>query len=84
MKMKGVRTIPVRALLCSYKCLNTQGHSYYGVATRITQGHWKGAIRQLNHYHISFLVLKLSALISICTNLTKDLNTKMHFLFVTH
>ncbi|XP_039248635.2 leucine-rich repeat-containing protein 69-like [Styela clava] len=24
--------IPVRALLCSYKCFNTPGHGYYGVA----------------------------------------------------
>ncbi|XP_059154431.1 leucine-rich repeat-containing protein 69-like [Physella acuta] len=24
--------IPVRALLCSYKCFNSTGHSYYGVA----------------------------------------------------
>uniref|UniRef100_A0A671V0N0 Leucine rich repeat containing 69 n=1 Tax=Sparus aurata TaxID=8175 RepID=A0A671V0N0_SPAAU len=30
MKMTSVRVVPVRALLCSYKCLNTQGHSYYG------------------------------------------------------
>ncbi|XP_030267239.1 leucine-rich repeat-containing protein 69 isoform X2 [Sparus aurata] len=34
MKMTSVRVVPVRALLCSYKCLNTQGHSYYGIATR--------------------------------------------------
>uniref|UniRef100_A0A672YUR6 Leucine rich repeat containing 69 n=1 Tax=Sphaeramia orbicularis TaxID=375764 RepID=A0A672YUR6_9TELE len=26
--------IPVRALLCSYKCFNTSGHAYYGVASR--------------------------------------------------
>jgi hypothetical protein len=25
-------TIPLRALLCSYKCFNSAGHSYYGVA----------------------------------------------------
>ncbi|KAK3770937.1 hypothetical protein RRG08_032871 [Elysia crispata] len=25
-------TIPVRALLCSYKCFNAAGHNYYGVA----------------------------------------------------
>ncbi|XP_035848714.1 leucine-rich repeat-containing protein 69 isoform X1 [Sander lucioperca] len=34
MKMRSSQTIPVRALLCSYKCFNTDGHSYYGVATR--------------------------------------------------
>lgn len=34
MKMTSVRVVPVRALLCSYKCLNTLGHSYYGIATR--------------------------------------------------
>uniref|UniRef100_A0A4W6CKB0 Leucine rich repeat containing 69 n=1 Tax=Lates calcarifer TaxID=8187 RepID=A0A4W6CKB0_LATCA len=34
MKMKSSLTIPVRALLCSYKCFNTDGHPYYGVATR--------------------------------------------------
>uniref|UniRef100_A0A3B4U621 Leucine rich repeat containing 69 n=1 Tax=Seriola dumerili TaxID=41447 RepID=A0A3B4U621_SERDU len=34
MKMRSSLTIPVRALLCSYKCFNTDGHSYYGVATR--------------------------------------------------
>ncbi|XP_041812007.1 leucine-rich repeat-containing protein 69 [Chelmon rostratus] len=34
MKMRNALTIPVRALLCSYKCFNTDGHSYYGVATR--------------------------------------------------
>nr|XP_040044913.1 leucine-rich repeat-containing protein 69 [Gasterosteus aculeatus aculeatus] len=34
MKMRSSKTIPVRALLCSYKCLNTDGHSYYAVATR--------------------------------------------------
>ncbi|KAK6491466.1 leucine-rich repeat-containing protein 69 [Huso huso] len=27
-----INTIPVRALLCSYKCFNQQGHDYYGVA----------------------------------------------------
>ncbi|XP_073318962.1 leucine-rich repeat-containing protein 69 [Pagrus major] len=34
MKMTSVRTVPVRALLCSYKCFNTEGHSYFSVATR--------------------------------------------------
>ncbi|KAM7373157.1 hypothetical protein PAMP_008033 [Pampus punctatissimus] len=34
MKMRSSLTIPVRALLCSYKCFNTDGHSYYGVASR--------------------------------------------------
>ncbi|XP_008305017.1 leucine-rich repeat-containing protein 69 [Stegastes partitus] len=34
MKMRSLLTVPVRALLCSYKCFNTDGHSYYGVATR--------------------------------------------------
>ncbi|XP_071356693.1 leucine-rich repeat-containing protein 69 isoform X2 [Trachinotus anak] len=34
MKMRSSLTIPVRALLCSYKCFNTDGHSFYGVATR--------------------------------------------------
>ncbi|XP_076611423.1 uncharacterized protein lrrc69 [Chaetodon auriga] len=34
MNMRNALTIPVRALLCSYKCFNTDGHSYYGVATR--------------------------------------------------
>uniref|UniRef100_A0A3P8T0U7 Leucine-rich repeat protein SHOC-2 n=1 Tax=Amphiprion percula TaxID=161767 RepID=A0A3P8T0U7_AMPPE len=34
MKMKTLLTVPVRALLCSYKCFNREGHSYYGVATR--------------------------------------------------
>ncbi|XP_034560874.1 leucine-rich repeat-containing protein 69 isoform X2 [Notolabrus celidotus] len=34
MKMRSSQTIPVRAPLCSYKCLNTNGHSYYGVASR--------------------------------------------------
>lgn len=24
--------VPVRALLCSYKCFNKDGHDYYGVA----------------------------------------------------
>ena len=24
--------VPVRALLCSYKCFNSKGHDYYGVA----------------------------------------------------
>ncbi|XP_028255895.1 leucine-rich repeat-containing protein 69 [Parambassis ranga] len=33
MKMKTSLTVPVRALLCSYKCFNTDGHYYYGVAT---------------------------------------------------
>ncbi|XP_047462018.1 leucine-rich repeat-containing protein 69 [Mugil cephalus] len=33
-KMKSLLTIPVRALLCSYKCFNAEGHSYYGVGTR--------------------------------------------------
>lgn len=33
-KMKSMPTIPVRALLCSYKCFNSDGHAYYGVATR--------------------------------------------------
>uniref|UniRef100_A0A3Q3E7P1 Uncharacterized protein n=1 Tax=Labrus bergylta TaxID=56723 RepID=A0A3Q3E7P1_9LABR len=28
------KTIPVRALLCSYKCFNEGGHSYYGVVSR--------------------------------------------------
>lgn len=31
MKMKNKLIIPVRALLCSYKCFNSGGHSYYGV-----------------------------------------------------
>ncbi|KAM6903826.1 LOW QUALITY PROTEIN: uncharacterized protein lrrc69 [Lycodopsis pacificus] len=34
MKMRSLQTIPVLAHLCSYKCLNMDGHSYYGVATR--------------------------------------------------
>nr|XP_020462548.1 leucine-rich repeat-containing protein 69 isoform X2 [Monopterus albus] len=34
MKMRSAQTVPVRARLCSYKCFNTDGHSYYGVATR--------------------------------------------------
>uniref|UniRef100_A0A3Q3M7R8 Leucine rich repeat containing 69 n=1 Tax=Mastacembelus armatus TaxID=205130 RepID=A0A3Q3M7R8_9TELE len=34
MKMRSLQTIPVRALLCSYKCFNTDGHCYYGVVTR--------------------------------------------------
>ncbi|XP_035039608.2 leucine-rich repeat-containing protein 69 [Hippoglossus stenolepis] len=34
MRIKSSLTIPVRALLCSYKCFNTEGHSYYGVAIR--------------------------------------------------
>ncbi|XP_062266329.1 leucine-rich repeat-containing protein 69 isoform X2 [Platichthys flesus] len=34
MKMRSSLNIPVRALLCSYKCFNTEGHSYYGVAIR--------------------------------------------------
>ncbi|XP_045915029.1 leucine-rich repeat-containing protein 69 isoform X2 [Micropterus dolomieu] len=29
MKIRSSLTIPVRALLCSYKCFNTDGHSYY-------------------------------------------------------
>ncbi|XP_053190616.1 leucine-rich repeat-containing protein 69 [Scomber japonicus] len=37
MKMRNSFTIPVRALLCSYKCFNTDGHSYYGVASRKIQ-----------------------------------------------
>uniref|UniRef100_A0A672FZR3 Leucine rich repeat containing 69 n=1 Tax=Salarias fasciatus TaxID=181472 RepID=A0A672FZR3_SALFA len=32
--VKTLLTVPVRALLCSYKCFNTDGHSYYGVLTR--------------------------------------------------
>ncbi|XP_042290564.1 leucine-rich repeat-containing protein 69 [Thunnus maccoyii] len=39
MKMKSLLTIPVRVLLCSYKCFNTDGHSYYGVASRKIQVH---------------------------------------------
>ncbi|XP_022065368.2 leucine-rich repeat-containing protein 69 [Acanthochromis polyacanthus] len=34
MKMKTLLTVPVRALVCSYKCFNREGHSFYGVATR--------------------------------------------------
>ncbi|XP_068189644.1 leucine-rich repeat-containing protein 69 [Antennarius striatus] len=34
MKMRSTKTIPVRVLLCSYKCFNMDGHSYYGVARR--------------------------------------------------
>ncbi|KAM9340447.1 uncharacterized protein lrrc69 [Symphorus nematophorus] len=34
MKIRSSLNIPVRALLCSYKCFNAEGHSYYGVATR--------------------------------------------------
>uniref|UniRef100_A0A672YV23 Leucine rich repeat containing 69 n=1 Tax=Sphaeramia orbicularis TaxID=375764 RepID=A0A672YV23_9TELE len=34
MHMKSSLIIPVRALLCSYKCFNTSGHAYYGVASR--------------------------------------------------
>ncbi|KAG7500627.1 leucine-rich repeat-containing protein 69 [Solea senegalensis] len=34
MKVRSSLTIPVRAVLCSYKCFNTEGHCYYGVATR--------------------------------------------------
>ncbi|XP_072227057.1 uncharacterized protein lrrc69 [Leuresthes tenuis] len=30
-KVKSLQTIPVRALLCSYKCFNRDGHGYYGV-----------------------------------------------------
>ncbi|KAJ0003312.1 hypothetical protein NQD34_008410 [Periophthalmus magnuspinnatus] len=33
MKMKKSLTVPVRALLCSYKCFSTAGHAYYGVAS---------------------------------------------------
>uniref|UniRef100_A0A8C4H4N6 Leucine-rich repeat-containing protein 69 n=2 Tax=Dicentrarchus labrax TaxID=13489 RepID=A0A8C4H4N6_DICLA len=33
-KVRSSLTIPVRALLCSYKCFNADGHSYYGVAKR--------------------------------------------------
>ncbi|XP_069032589.1 leucine-rich repeat-containing protein 69 [Embiotoca jacksoni] len=33
MKMRCFLTIPVRALLCSYKCFNAEEHNYYGVAT---------------------------------------------------
>uniref|UniRef100_A0A8C7GUJ3 Leucine-rich repeat-containing protein 69 n=1 Tax=Oncorhynchus kisutch TaxID=8019 RepID=A0A8C7GUJ3_ONCKI len=32
MKMSRPQTVPVRVLLCSYKCFNKSGHSYYGVA----------------------------------------------------
>uniref|UniRef100_A0A665U6A9 Leucine-rich repeat protein SHOC-2 n=1 Tax=Echeneis naucrates TaxID=173247 RepID=A0A665U6A9_ECHNA len=39
MKMKTSLTIPVRALLCSYKCFSTPGHAYYGVATREIHDH---------------------------------------------
>ncbi|XP_056439129.1 leucine-rich repeat-containing protein 69 isoform X3 [Gadus chalcogrammus] len=31
MKM-SLRTVPVRAVLCSYECFNREGHSYYGVS----------------------------------------------------
>ncbi|KAK7899111.1 hypothetical protein WMY93_019964 [Mugilogobius chulae] len=31
MKMKKSLTVPVRALLCSYKCFISEGHAYYGV-----------------------------------------------------
>ncbi|KAM6899352.1 uncharacterized protein lrrc69 [Xenentodon cancila] len=34
MNIRSLVTIPVRALLCSYKCFITGGHSYYGVGTR--------------------------------------------------
>lgn len=34
MNMRSRLTVPVRSLLCSYKCFNTEGHSYYGVASR--------------------------------------------------
>ncbi|XP_010778563.1 leucine-rich repeat-containing protein 69 [Notothenia coriiceps] len=33
-KIRSSKTIPVRAFLCSYKCFNTEGHSYYGVARK--------------------------------------------------
>ncbi|XP_070968703.1 leucine-rich repeat-containing protein 69 [Oncorhynchus clarkii lewisi] len=33
MKMSRPQTVPVRVLLCSYKCFNKSGHSYYGVAS---------------------------------------------------
>ncbi|XP_035762435.1 LOW QUALITY PROTEIN: leucine-rich repeat-containing protein 69 [Neolamprologus brichardi] len=34
MKMRSMLTILVHALLCSYRCFNTEGHAYFGVATR--------------------------------------------------
>ncbi|CAI5690648.1 unnamed protein product [Oreochromis niloticus] len=34
LKMRSMLTIPVCALLCSYGCFNTEGHAYFGVATR--------------------------------------------------
>lgn len=35
-------TVPVRALLCSYKCFNAEGHSYYGVAFPWNSADWLG------------------------------------------
>jgi len=33
LKLKSMSgSIPVRALLCSYKCFNAAGHNYFGVA----------------------------------------------------
>ncbi|XP_024863661.2 leucine-rich repeat-containing protein 69 [Kryptolebias marmoratus] len=39
MNLRSSLTIPVRALLCSDKCFNSDGHSYYGVDTRKVKGH---------------------------------------------
>ncbi|XP_072303575.1 uncharacterized protein lrrc69 [Eucyclogobius newberryi] len=33
MKINKSLTVPVRALLCSYKCFNAGGHAYYGVVS---------------------------------------------------
>ncbi|XP_055013595.1 leucine-rich repeat-containing protein 69 [Boleophthalmus pectinirostris] len=33
MKMKKSLTVPVRALLCSYRCFSTGGHTYYSVVS---------------------------------------------------
>ncbi|XP_067112357.1 leucine-rich repeat-containing protein 69 [Osmerus mordax] len=33
MRIRSHQTIPVRVLLCSYKCFNKSGHSFYGVGS---------------------------------------------------
>ncbi|XP_037549060.1 leucine-rich repeat-containing protein 69 [Nematolebias whitei] len=39
MNLRSSLTVPVRAFLCSHKCLNSDGHSYYGVVTNKMKVH---------------------------------------------